>query len=135
MLGKVSRSRFFGLIGVASLVVISDQGSKAIARWWGLAHRNQGGVLGLLPGEWWWLLSCLLLVLIIAYLVRGRLSNCLEWGWLVILGAGISNLLDRFIWGGVWDWINYPVINVVGNLADVWLGIGVCWLLWIDVRS
>ena len=46
-------------------------------------------------------------------------------GWLIIIASGLSNLIDRLIWGGVWDWIVYPVLNVVGNIADILLGIGV----------
>lgn len=47
---------------------------------------------------------------------------------LLIIGAS-SNLLDRINYGGVIDFINVPYFTVF-NLSDIYISIGVVWLLW-----
>lgn len=121
------RKYYVGLLVVA-LVVSSDQASKLLARVWGLAVLNSGGVLGLFQGFYWVGLSILVLLVLIA--VGLKLRNRWErLGLLTIIAAGLSNLVDRLIFGGVWDFIYYPVVEIRGNLADVWLGIGVVIIL------
>ncbi len=44
-----------------------------------------------------------------------------------ILVGGLSNILDRFIWGGVVDYIRLGFINL--NLADLLISGGVLWWL------
>ncbi len=44
-----------------------------------------------------------------------------------ILIGGLSNILDRFMWGGVVDYIRLGIINL--NLADLLISGGVLWWL------
>lgn len=50
----------------------------------------------------------------------------------LMLGSGTSNLLDRFLWGGVVDmffwhkWFHFAIFN----LADVFINISVVLILW-----
>ena len=108
----------------AVVVVVSDQVSKWYMRGNGQAILNQTGVLGwgsnlawvglgfLVLGWMWW---------------KGRVEagKWFQMGLWVIMAAGVSNLMDRLWWGGVWDFIHYPQLGVIGNVADIWLGVGV----------
>jgi len=53
--------------------------------------------------------------------------------WFVMLG-GVSNVFDRLVFGYVIDFLNVPLLPVVGrtffNLADVMIDIGLVILLW-----
>lgn len=52
-----------------------------------------------------------------------------EW-WLVLLVAGgLSNALDRIVWGAVVDWIHYP-LQISGNLADLYIVAGIVGLIY-----
>lgn len=48
----------------------------------------------------------------------------------LILAGGIGNLADRIRFGAVRDYIQYSSLGVTGNLADIYLGMGVLVLLW-----
>lgn len=50
------------------------------------------------------------------------------WGGGLMLGGGISNLFDRFFYGGVLDFISLPLVPVF-NLADALIVSGVLVLL------
>ena len=48
----------------------------------------------------------------------------------MIIGA-ISNLMDRIQYGGVIDFISVPYFTVL-NLSDIYISIGVVWVLWYE---
>lgn len=50
----------------------------------------------------------------------------------ILLGAGVSNIIDRFIHGGVVDYIywHYWFDFAIFNAADVLIDISVVWILW-----
>ncbi len=56
---------------------------------------------------------------------------------IIVLGAGISNIVDRFLHGGVVDyvywhcWFDFAIFN----LADVLIDIGVVWILILSFFS
>ncbi|RJQ34006.1 signal peptidase II [Candidatus Parcubacteria bacterium] len=59
-------------------------------------------------------------------------KNILIWPWgLLIIGA-VSNLLDRFQYGGVVDFINVPYFTVF-NISDIYISIAVVWILWYEL--
>ena len=101
-------------------------GSDRLGKWWAqtreMALVNRGGVLGVLPGWWWSVIVVgvsLGLVWLLPKLGKGRL------GVAVVAAAGLSNGVDRIVYGGVVDFIHYPRLGVVGNIADIWLMVGV----------
>lgn len=111
------------------MVVVVDQVSKMLAGSRGAVVINEGGVFGLLPHwGWLWLLPAILLVVLFSWwrsndvFIRGAL--------VLIIGGGISNLIDRFLYGGVRDFIYYPGLAVYGNVADIFLAVGLLLIVW-----
>jgi len=118
----VKRGEIFQLANLALVVVGSDR----LGKWWAqtreMALVNRGGVLGVLPGWWWSVIVVgvsLGLVWLLPKLGKGRL------GVAVVAAAGLSNGVDRIVYGGVVDFIHYPRLGFVGNIADIWLMVGV----------
>lgn len=97
------------------MVVGIDQAVK----WWWLKHGavviNRGVALGLWANEMWWVVAGV----IVTYLWWSKK----EWQWNLIIGGGLSNLMDRIVRGGVVDgrW--------GFNLADVAIIAGSIWLI------
>jgi lipoprotein signal peptidase len=120
---KVSQ-KMIVVIGVSFFIWLTDQLTKFVAREYFWAQLNQGGVFGVAQGFQWSLLVAVAILGMCWYVFRKDLNQIELIGWSIVLSAGSSNLLDRMIWSGVWDWIVYPVVNVVGNLADVYLAVG-----------
>ena len=55
---------------------------------------------------WWWK----------RHASQTKLSQ-ISWG--LLLGGGLSNMLDRFFYGGVVDWWRWETLGFTNNLADV----------------
>ncbi len=73
--------------------------------------------------------------LIIIVLIVWSIKNS-SLGLLCIIAGGIGNLLDRFIYGHVIDFINPLFVNfAVFNLADVALNVGVLLLVLKNVKA
>lgn len=97
--------------------------------------RNDGGVFGLFQGMGWLfaIISVSLLVAVSVYLWIGtgiKRYEYLCFGFIV--GGGASNILDRFLYGSVIDFIDIqhiPYWNYVFNTADVMVHIGIWPLL------
>ncbi|MCB1670294.1 MAG: signal peptidase II [Gammaproteobacteria bacterium] len=111
----------------------------------GLVHfthvRNHGGVFGMLQGSGWLFatISALLLVAVTAYLARGHEVQRYEFicfGFIV--GGGASNVLDRFLYGSVIDFIDIqhiPYWHYVFNIADVMVHVGIWPMLLFSLRT
>lgn len=97
--------------------------------------RNHGGVFGMLQGMGWvfGLISVGLLVAVTCYLWFGSAIQRYEYVCFgFIVGGGASNILDRFIYGSVIDFIDIqhiPYWNYVFNTADVMVHVGIWPLL------
>jgi lipoprotein signal peptidase len=123
---KIHRYLWLSLI----LPLVVDQSTKWWMRTHGTTQLNQAGIWG--QGDQ---LNWIVIMLVTLSLVGWKLLHSVESsfiervGWLIILSSGLSNLIDRLLWGGVWDWIVYPVLNVVGNIADVLLGVGLLFVI------
>lgn len=96
-----------------------------------LTHtRNLGGIFGSFQGAGWLfaLISFALLFGLIVYLWRSKSAKFYEYVCLgCITGAGLSNILDRFVYGGVIDFINIQQIpnwHYIFNTADVMIHVG-----------
>lgn len=92
--------------------------------------RNLGGVFGMAQGQGWIfaLFSVALIAALVFYLWRStqvRSYEFLCFGF--VAGGGISNVLDRLVYGSVIDFINVqgiPYWNYVFNTADTFIHIG-----------
>jgi len=101
--------------------------------------RNMGGVFGLAQGQGWVfaLFSLLLISALIVYLLRSRQVRVYEFlcfGF--IAGGGLSNILDRMIYGSVVDFIDIkgiPFWHYIFNTADTFIHIGLWPMLIIGV--
>lgn len=51
-----------------------------------------------------------------------------QWAWALIIIGAMSNILDRIYQGGVIDFISLSFISVF-NISDVYIVLGVLWLL------
>ena len=107
--------------------------------WNSLIHfthiRNYGGVFGMLQGMGWVfaVISIGLLIGVSAYLwlspsIKRHEYICFGF----IVGGGASNILDRFVYGSVIDFIDIqhiPYWNYIFNTADVMVHVGIWPLL------
>ncbi len=80
---------------------------------------NFRGSWGLIP--WWTAILGLIIVLIII-VVRKKTSTIIS----IILFSGLSNLIDRLIYGGVVDFIKVGVFPIF-NLADAFIILACIW--------
>jgi lipoprotein signal peptidase len=101
-----------------------DQWSKQWFQMKDLVVFNTGGVLGILP-DFWWLWGLLFVWLGLLHHWLGYQRGWYRFGLLLILTGGLGNLIDRLLFGSVRDFIYYPVLGFYGNLADIFLVVGV----------
>ena len=93
--------------------------------------RNHGGVCGMAQGQGWLVgaLSVLLLAGVCAYLWFGAVLARVEYLCFgLIVGGGASNILDRWVYGSVIDFIDVqgiPYWHYVFNTADVMIHLGI----------
>ena len=88
--------------------------------------------------EWLKFIQIALILGVFVYLVVEKKLLCSHAIWLgALLGAGSSNITDRFIYGGVVDyvfwhkWFNFAVFN----FADVMIDLCVVMILWQSFRK
>lgn len=98
--------------------------------------RNMGGVFGALQGKGWifTILSFIFLALLTRYIIRDTNLKLFEYVCCgLILGGGLSNIVDRLIYGSVIDFIDVkgiPGWDYVFNTADTLIHLGIWpWLL------
>ena len=115
------------LAGWFGLLLVVDQVSK------GLAAAAGGGLVTLNTGVSWGLFSAadnmiwlgfagLLFLTWIFYFFKLN-----RWAQVLLLAGATSNLLDRFFYGGVRDWLKVPFLDLTNNLAD--------WFIFLAVVS
>lgn len=91
--------------------------------------RNPGGAFGFLPGgrALFLLASIIAVVGIIVYKIwRGPQPMLSDLSLGLILGGAAGNLIDRFLYGSVIDWIDFriwPVFNIADSALVVGLGL------------
>lgn len=79
-------------------------------------------------------LAVILIVILLVILIRlwwrsGSARWEYQWGLLLVISGGISNLWDKLRWGAVRDFVAIGPLPVF-NLADVWIFIGVILIIW-----
>lgn len=110
------------------LILLTDQFSKRLILYLfpKLISVNTGMAWGLFTGrnEWWLGLSFFLLVglLPLVHKIRER-----RWIAALILSGGVSNFIDRLVYGGVRDWLRVGWLPAF-NLADLAITLGVIFL-------
>lgn len=107
------------LFWVAFLIVLcGDQVSKHWAMTTGSATLNPGLAFGLFAqnGQVGWLMPLVLMMLAGLWLYRYWSSHPVLTG--LFFGAAVSNLVDRWRWQAVVDWLPVPFVGLYNNLAD-----------------
>ena len=88
---------------------------------------NQGAALGILKNQrWLFILSSVLLILFFFYMVfyKKTFNKLFLISAALIVGGGISNMIDRIFLGYVIDYIQLSFFSPVCNLADYCITIG-----------
>ncbi len=83
--------------------------------------------------EWLKWIQLLLVTGVVVYTVYlGKRVYIMPVG--ILVGAGFSNVYDRFIHGGVVDYVHWHCgfDFAIFNFADVMIDLAVVWLLWIN---
>ncbi|MDO8566396.1 MAG: signal peptidase II [Candidatus Moranbacteria bacterium] len=90
---------------------------------------NFGGPFGTTIPKWFFIPVVLgaLVFLVVQWWRENSFSS--EWPWLLIFSGGLANLLERFFFGCITDYIVLPFFPVF-NIADVLLTISVLGILW-----
>ena len=105
-------------------LVVLDQLTKVGARSW-FPQRiefNRGSAFSVdIP-------TVIIIVVAAAMLIFFAKAQHKPWWAALFVAGALSNTLDRILWGGVIDWIHYP-FGITGNLADIYLTVGVIGLL------
>lgn len=89
---------------------------------------NDGMAFSLLSGQQKLLIGVtgVILVAVLIWLLAGKMSALERAAWVLILGGGVGNLLDRVAAGQVIDYINLLFMRfAVFNFADICVSVGV----------
>lgn len=81
-----------------------------------------------------WLQLVLIAGVIVYILYLKKLCYMFPTG--ILLGAGLSNIYDRFVYGGVVDYVYWHCgfDFAIFNFADVMIDVAVAWLLLLNLR-
>lgn len=124
--------RFFSSFFIAVLI---DQLSKYLAQQSGLVTFNEGISFGFLRQESVWLVAILIgILLAVWYLCRDFWKKYPLLAGL-LFGGGVSNILDRFFFSGVRDWLPVPTMDLKNNLADWAIFIAVVSILYLEMLT
>ena len=133
--GKEKEAAHFKPFNVVIAVVFVDQLSKLLAIYfYGDVVKNRGGAFGIFAQQN--LLFTLISVVIVTGLIlfalkksHGLTNMAMRYALLLVIGGGISNILDRILRGYVIDFIKLPLWPSF-NLADGAICVGVATILW-----
>lgn len=144
---------FLSVVG-AALLVVADQ----LIKQWANAVLQPVGAITLLPGivelryylndgmafsmlagkqTLLIVMTSIMLVCVLALLLLRKMNPWEHVSWMLILGGGVGNLIDRVLNGEVVDYINVLFMNfAVFNFADICITTGVIMLmLWVVYDS
>lgn len=144
---------FLSVVG-AALLVVADQ----LIKQWANAVLQPVGAITLLPGivelryylndgmafsmlagkqTLLIVMTSIMLVCVLALLLLRKMNPWERVSWMLILGGGVGNLIDRVLNGEVVDYINVLFMNfAVFNFADICITTGVIMLmLWVVYDS
>lgn len=113
--------RVNGFLAVRLLVILAvTQGVAFVVQWVKPAAIviNQTALFGLVDHPIGIAFVVGLGILILFRMSHQAIGRQKEWGIILILAGGLSNVIDRFIWGGALDYLPFFSISTF-NLADV----------------
>jgi signal peptidase II len=103
---------------------------------------NRGMVFGLFsfqrPFYFYLITSFVILVLIffLVYVYAEFKSGKSLIAHIMLLAGAVSNIIDRFIWGGVVDFVDFHVGSwhwYTFNIADVFIVVGIFYIAWREI--
>lgn len=112
------------LLSFFVVLLCVDQLSKYLIRQYGdFFVCNENIAWGIkINSQLFWLISLFFVSCLIFFLTQKR-KELIAFFLVLFLGGAISNMIDRFFWGCVFDFINLPFWPVF-NLADLFITIG-----------
>lgn len=130
----------YGLI-LAVLLLIIDQ----VIKWWATNHQISNRFIDVVKNNkfilgygthfdlFFWLAIFAILILSIIIIGKDALTN---YALMFMLAGSISNLIDRFVRGGVIDYFKFNFGEIVHfNLADCYLIFGIFYYLFLLGRQ
>ena len=88
---------------------------------------NTGAAFGFFPGFSWviMILTLILSILVIVFVFRYKHHSFLSYAWCtLVVAGGIGNLIDRFAFGYVVDYIHVLFFPYIFNFADCCVVVG-----------
>jgi signal peptidase II len=117
------------------IVILIDQLSKYFAQQQRYVTFNEGISFGFLhQGSVWLIVVLIGILLAIWYLCRDFWKKYPLLAGL-LFGGGVSNILDRFFFPGVRDWLPVPTMGLKNNLADWAIFAAVVSILYIEMLT
>ena len=130
------KSVIISSVSVFFFVLMADQ----LTKWWG---RGEGRVTYNTGISFQWFSEMSMVVQVIGvFCLLVMLSWMLKkyWEkqpavWAMLIGAGVSNVLDRIFFGGVQDFLPVPFLGITNNFADWIITLSLLWVAWQVVRE
>lgn len=124
---------------VVLAIILSDQITKSLLSYKNPFTRLNFGIsFGLFPKEMAFFLSlaaCIFLAVMVIFMTRKSFIRHKRLALILLLSGGISNIVDRFRFGGaVVDWIPFFRIFTF-NIADAAISLGVILLLYDNLSA
>lgn len=84
-----------------------------------------------------WYVLWLAFIVVITMLVVKNLKKSVSWFLLFMLSGAISNMFDRLYHGGVVDFIKIGRVDIIFNLADLYILIGAaaCFVIFVKNKK
>lgn len=116
------------------VIVLVDQISKFIANHVTSVVQNTGTIFGLFGNNLLWAMISFVIVVVMIVVVKRRPAVTQEhrivtFAIMLVVGGGLSNIIDRIFRGYVLDFIQIPLWPTF-NVADACISIGITLLLW-----
>ena len=105
-----------------AMTMIMDLFLQTYFRSINLGISNRGVSFGWWPGVGQTVAMLVFLGLIIFTVTKQSKVN---WPLRLLILGGLGNLLPRFFWGSVWDYLYLPFLPFWFNLSDVMISVGV----------
>lgn len=113
---------------LVGLVLIIDLLLQLLLRASNIGVANRGVALGVLGA-----INSNYLVLLVIVVLIWTVTRFREVGVIMILGGGLVNLVNRAVFGSVWDYLKIIVIWV--NISDIVITIGLLLAIYESTRN